>query len=229
MLTTYLTKVFKYFIEGLAVAIATSLVRGNLNIEETLSIAIVATLSMMVLDNIVPEIGENARVGSGFGIGYGLVGGSDESSRYLDNGNLKLTVPTQDGLALGREYNTMIKNDYPNFPHLQNGGKDEVLTSDGDSVSTDDTSETLSVQEAEQSPEHKPQREETVVEVEKPQCGNRKPYRVPYHVVDNQYSDKALLAGYNEDVLPANTPNILDYQHQTILDNQATIPHSPVC
>jgi len=32
---------------------------------------------------------------------------------------------------------------------------------------------------------------------------DEEPNNVPYHVVESQYGDQALLAGYNEDVVPA--------------------------
>lgn len=69
------TRVVKYALEGLAVAIAAFVLPGKtLKPMEVASIALVATATFIVLDIYAPSVGASARTGAGFGIGAGLVG-----------------------------------------------------------------------------------------------------------------------------------------------------------
>jgi len=56
-----LTRLVKYLLEGLAVAIAAFVLPGK-------------TLKVAVLDIYAPSVGASARTGAGFGIGANLVG-----------------------------------------------------------------------------------------------------------------------------------------------------------
>lgn len=70
-----LTRMLKYFLEGLAVAVAMVLIpRKMLPMEEIFVIAVVAAAVFAVLDLASPSIGLTARQGAGFGMGARLVG-----------------------------------------------------------------------------------------------------------------------------------------------------------
>uniref|UniRef100_A0A6C0J5J9 Uncharacterized protein n=1 Tax=viral metagenome TaxID=1070528 RepID=A0A6C0J5J9_9ZZZZ len=70
-----LTRVVKYFLEGLAVAIAAYVLPGKtMKPQEIGMIALVATATFAILDIYAPSVGASARTGAGFGIGAGLVG-----------------------------------------------------------------------------------------------------------------------------------------------------------
>ena len=69
------TRAIKYFLEGLAVALATFIIpQKKLNVEEILAVAIVAAVTFALLDLLAPSIGLTARQGAGFGLGANLVG-----------------------------------------------------------------------------------------------------------------------------------------------------------
>ena len=224
--------ILKYLIEGIAVGFVLTLLRGNLlNINEVLTIALMASLTMMILDSFSPQVAQSTRQGMGFGIGYNLVGGTykPNTNDFQDD---RYVIPTIDQQRRGIEYQA------PSQPwDNQEGGYDdtsEIIESDGivDTTSSPKTNneQTQLTQQTEQTPQvEQIQEEEDQETLPKPRCSQRPTYRVPYHVVDNQYSDKAVLAGYNEDVVPANTPNILDSEYQTILDDKAVIPQNDIC
>jgi hypothetical protein len=68
-------RLLKYFLEGLAVAIAAYVLPGKtLKVSEVGMIALVATATFAILDIYAPSVGASARTGAGFGIGAGLVG-----------------------------------------------------------------------------------------------------------------------------------------------------------
>ena len=70
--TELVTRAIKYFLEGLAVALATFIIpQKKLNVEEILAVAIVAAVTFALL---APSIGLTARQGAGFGLGANLVG-----------------------------------------------------------------------------------------------------------------------------------------------------------
>ena len=70
-----LTRVIKYFLEGLAVAVSMILIlRKTPPMEEVLTIAVVAATVFAILDMLSPSIGLTARQGAGFGMGARLVG-----------------------------------------------------------------------------------------------------------------------------------------------------------
>lgn len=65
---------FKYFLEGIAVALAAYYVpRRKVEMMEVLMIAITAGLTFMILDLFSPSIGQGARLGAGLGIGIRAV------------------------------------------------------------------------------------------------------------------------------------------------------------
>jgi ABC-type Co2+ transport system permease subunit len=70
-----LTRVIKYVVEGVAVALALVFIpRKSLPIDEISTLALVAAAVFAVLDLVSPSIGVTARQGAGFGLGANLVG-----------------------------------------------------------------------------------------------------------------------------------------------------------
>lgn len=69
------TRLVKYVLEGLAVAVAAFVLPGKtLKFGEVAMIAIVASATFAILDIYAPSVGSSARTGAGFGIGANLVG-----------------------------------------------------------------------------------------------------------------------------------------------------------
>lgn len=69
------SRLVKYALEGLAVAIAAYLLPGKvLRLSEIGMIALVALATFAILDIYAPSVGSSARSGAGFGIGANLVG-----------------------------------------------------------------------------------------------------------------------------------------------------------
>lgn len=70
-----LKRAMKYFIEGLAVAVAVVVIPSRkLKTEEVLMVATSGAATMAVLDTFVPDVAAGARFGAGFGIGSKGVG-----------------------------------------------------------------------------------------------------------------------------------------------------------
>ena len=70
-----ITRIVKYVLEGLAVAVAAFVLPGKtLKVGEVAMIALVATATFAILDIYAPSVGSSARTGAGFGIGANLVG-----------------------------------------------------------------------------------------------------------------------------------------------------------
>ena len=69
------TRLIKYLLEGLAVAIAAYVIPGKtMRASEVGMIALSATATFAILDIYAPSVGSSARTGAGFGIGAGMVG-----------------------------------------------------------------------------------------------------------------------------------------------------------
>jgi ABC-type Co2+ transport system permease subunit len=74
-ITELVVRAIKYFLEGLAVALATFIIpQKKLNLEEILAIAMVGAVSFALLDLLAPSVGLTMRQGAGFGLGAQLVG-----------------------------------------------------------------------------------------------------------------------------------------------------------
>ena len=74
-LADIVSRLVKYALEGLAVAVAAYLLPGKvLKLSEIGMIALVALATFAVLDIYAPSVGASARTGAGFGIGANLVG-----------------------------------------------------------------------------------------------------------------------------------------------------------
>jgi hypothetical protein len=70
-----LTRAIKYFLEGLAVAVAMVIIpRKSPNWEEIFVVGLVAAVVFAILDLFSPSVGLTARQGAGFGLGANLVG-----------------------------------------------------------------------------------------------------------------------------------------------------------
>jgi hypothetical protein len=70
-----LTRVIKYVVEGVAVAVALVFIpRKPLPMDEILTVTVAAAVVFAILDIFSPSIGVTARQGAGFGIGANLVG-----------------------------------------------------------------------------------------------------------------------------------------------------------
>ena len=69
-----LQSLVKYFVQGLAVAVASYLVmRNQIKTEEILVIALTAAAVYSVLDTYAPALGVGARLGTGVSLGMKLV------------------------------------------------------------------------------------------------------------------------------------------------------------
>ncbi len=70
-----LTRIVKYLIEGVAVALACALIpKKPLPMGEVATVAVLAAAVFAVLDVLAPGMGVTSRQGAGFGIGANLVG-----------------------------------------------------------------------------------------------------------------------------------------------------------
>lgn len=66
---------FKYFLEGLAVALAAFYIpKRSMSFSEVVMIAVTAGVTFLVLDLFAPTVGSGARLGAGIGIGFKQVG-----------------------------------------------------------------------------------------------------------------------------------------------------------
>lgn len=73
--TEVVTRVIKYLLEGLAVAVAMIIIPRRVpQLEEIVSVSVVAALVFAILDLLSPSVGLTARQGAGFGLGANLVG-----------------------------------------------------------------------------------------------------------------------------------------------------------
>ena len=74
--TELMTRAIKYFLEGLAVAVAMVIIpRKAPHVEEIVVVATVAAVVFAILDLLSPSIGLTARQGAGISLGTQLAGG----------------------------------------------------------------------------------------------------------------------------------------------------------
>lgn len=74
-LSDIVSRLVKYALEGLVVAVAAYWLPGKvLKLSEIGMLALVAMSTFILLDVFSPAVGSSARTGAGFGIGAGLVG-----------------------------------------------------------------------------------------------------------------------------------------------------------
>ncbi len=75
MVSDIVTRMIKYLVEGLAVAVAAVIIpKRKLDMPEIASLAVLAAVVFAVLDFLAPTVGVTARQGAGFGLGAKLVG-----------------------------------------------------------------------------------------------------------------------------------------------------------
>jgi hypothetical protein len=73
--TVIITRIIKYLVEGLAVAVAALLIPKKApHWKEVVLIGATAAAIFAVLDLFAPAVGQATRQGAGFGVGAGLVG-----------------------------------------------------------------------------------------------------------------------------------------------------------
>lgn len=76
MLSFDVNRFVKYILEGLAVALVTVVIpKKSLKVKEVAMIALTAAATFAVLDVFSPAIASGARTGTGFGVGFSMVGG----------------------------------------------------------------------------------------------------------------------------------------------------------
>lgn len=69
------SRVIKYLVEGLMVALAAyAIPKRTLRLDEVSLIALTAAATFAILDTYVPSLASSARSGAGAGIGFNLVG-----------------------------------------------------------------------------------------------------------------------------------------------------------
>lgn len=122
----------KYFLEGLAVALAAFFIpQKKMDVTEILIIALTAAAVLSILDNFSPTIATGVRQGSGFGIGLNQVGWNLAGGYADQNKKIKCTC-------------TVDKNDFcgPSpVPPTQNEEEERPTgdnASDKDSVGSND-------------------------------------------------------------------------------------------
>ena len=70
------SRAIKYFLEGLAVAVAMTIIPRKVpNVEEILTVSVVASVVFAILDLLSPSIGLTSRQGTGLALGSQLAGG----------------------------------------------------------------------------------------------------------------------------------------------------------
>ena len=69
-----LSRIIKYFLEGIAVGAACYFTNTKMEIEKIIIIAITAAATFAILDMYTPEISNATRMGAGFGIGSQFAG-----------------------------------------------------------------------------------------------------------------------------------------------------------
>ena len=81
MLRFDVNRFMKYILEGAAVAVAAFVIpRKKLSVNELIVIALSAAAVFSVLDTFAPAISSGARLGTGFGVGFNMVGGDEGES-----------------------------------------------------------------------------------------------------------------------------------------------------
>ncbi len=79
LMNLILQNLLKYTLEGIAVSVAAFyLTSKKQSIQEVLILGIIASATFLILDLFAPLVSAGARHGSGFGIGFGMVGGAEE-------------------------------------------------------------------------------------------------------------------------------------------------------
>jgi hypothetical protein len=92
----------KYALEGLAVGLAMYLIAGRRStLSEIVIVGLTAALTFLFLDIFAPTMGDSARVGSGFGLGYQTASGFVGSALPLIATSNNVIIPNNVSLAEG--------------------------------------------------------------------------------------------------------------------------------
>ena len=92
-----MSDILKYILEGLAVSIAAFFIspKNRKDFKSIILIGFSAALIFFIIDKFAPKVSAGTRQGSGFGIGFGLVGGNgdynnkkDDHDDYANNANI---------------------------------------------------------------------------------------------------------------------------------------------
>ncbi len=104
-------QIIKYILEGIAVSVASVyLTKKNHSIVDIVSLGLVASITFMVLDMFAPSVSLGARQGTGFGIGYNLVGGNPNN----EDGNMVQGQYCTKSLRATDSDNVLSFNSIPN-------------------------------------------------------------------------------------------------------------------
>lgn len=104
----------KYFLEGAAVSTAAYyLTSKKTNLKSVFMLGLVASITFLILDQFAPNVAAGARLGSGFGIGYGLVGGKSSVSPLLPRPPAPLLTTFKE---IDNEVNKLIEDNPYNDP-----------------------------------------------------------------------------------------------------------------
>jgi hypothetical protein len=91
----------KYLLESFGIALAGKVFLGrNIDIRELITITLMITSTLIILDKFAPEIGKSTRQGSGFGLGMKMVGGTTKQTEPVaSNMGKNLGNPLIDDLS----------------------------------------------------------------------------------------------------------------------------------
>jgi hypothetical protein len=225
------TRLTKYLLEGVAVAIAATILskrNNSLTIQEIALIALTAALTFFLLDTLAPSIGLSSRTGAGFGLGANMVGfpgpgvmlggSQDQAGGSQDQATLATGVDaTSDAKAnpadysYGAETNPLVSPQPEPIPTLEN--TKACVIEEGACAAANNGSPlfTQPINNCDCSLNCQPQcQPELSCPINCPQgqtvfpnC-NIASNNSPYKIVPGMFSHQIVLPGYNECVKPYN-------------------------
>ena len=113
-------QVIKYVLEGLAISVGAYALKpnGRRDLKTIVTLGVTAALTFLVLDLFAPAVGLHTRTGTGFRLGFGMVGGDGEASADANtdagasaNADVPPEITMKDFLALERMISYAEKND----------------------------------------------------------------------------------------------------------------------
>lgn len=119
----------KYLLEGVAVAIAVAIIsKGKMQAKETAILALTVSMVFIILDLWAPMTGQAARHGSGFGMGYNLVGGGDDvHGSDSNNERANEDINTKSYVVFPSDYGHTVRAGFNEDAQAYNGDKLNVL------------------------------------------------------------------------------------------------------
>lgn len=209
-----LCKLFKYVVEGLVVGLVVFLTTaGKLDLNTLAKITLVASLSFSFLDFFAPKLASSARFGSGFGVGMGQVGGngSNTSNGLGSNGNTRLGVADNAAkTTFSLESSETCGNTETSDTETSNLKPEIIqeinLTPVPNNVGAcqmkpylNDVKRAEAFAEVLEESDDIMQIDPVITETPAGKCPH-----MPYKIIPGQWSEEALIAGYNESVTAAN-------------------------